>query len=89
MPILVPTCSTKTFIGRTDMITYVIPFVCRYVFARDLIVGIFIPSSISLLASLFTHSVIHRLMTNSLVVFLQAYDVYYREGPETPLRYSE
>ena len=29
------------------------------------------------------------LVTNSLVICLQAYDVYYREGPEIPLRYSE
>ena len=57
--------------------------------ARDMIVGIFIPSSISLLASLFTRSVIHHLVTTSLVIYLQAYDVYYREGPKIPLRYSE
>ena len=57
--------------------------------ARDSIVGIYIPSSISLLASLFTRFVIHNLVTNSLVVCLQAYDVYYREGPEIPLRYLE
>ena len=31
MPILVPTYSTKIFIGQTFMTTYVIPFVCRYV----------------------------------------------------------
>ena len=48
--------------------------------ARDSIVGIFIPSSIPLPASLFTRSVIHHLVTNSLVICLQAYDVYYREG---------
>ena len=57
--------------------------------ARDSIVGIFIPSSISLPASLFTRSVIHHLVTNSLVICLQAYDVYYQEGPKIPLRYSE
>ena len=85
MPILDPTYSTKIFIGRTVMTTYVIPFVYRYVTCRDSIVGIFIPSSISLLASLFTHSVIHQLVTNSLIVCLQAYDVYYREGLEIPL----
>jgi hypothetical protein len=38
--------------------------------ARDSIVGIFIPSSISLPASLFTHSLIHDLVTNSLVTML-------------------
>ena len=52
-------------------------------------VGISIPSSISLPASPFTRFVVHHLVTNSLVIFLQDYDVYYREGPEIPLRYSE
>ena len=89
MIILVPTYSTKIFIGRIVMTTYVIPFVMGMLLARDSIVGIFIPSSILLPASLFTCSVIHHLMTKSLVVCLQAYDVYYREGPEIPLRYSE
>ena len=37
---------------------------------RDSIVGIFMPSSITLLASLFTRSVIHHLVTNSLVTLL-------------------
>ena len=71
------------------MTTYVIPFVVGMLLARDSIVGIFIPSSILLPASLFTRSVIHHLATNSLVIFLQAYDVYYWEGPEIPLWYSE
>ena len=57
--------------------TYVVPFVIGMLLAQDSIVGIIIPSSISLLASLFTHSVIHHLVTNSLVICLQAYDVYY------------
>ena len=48
--------------------TYVVPFVIGMLLARDSIVGIFIPSSISLLASLFTHSIIHDLVTNSLVI---------------------
>ena len=88
--ILAPTYSTKIFIGRTVMTTYVIPFVICMLLARDSIVGIFIPISISLPASLFTCSVIHHLVTNSLVICLQAYyDVYYREGPEIPLRYTE
>ena len=38
--------------------------------ARDSIIGIFIPSSISLLASLFTRFVMHHPATNSLVTFL-------------------
>ena len=89
MLILAPKYSTKIFIGQTVMITHVVPFVIGMLLARDSIVGIFIPSSISLPASLFTRSVIHHLMTNSLVVCLQGYGVYYREGLEIPRRYSE
>ena len=89
MLILAPTYSTKIFIGRTIMTTYVIPFVNRYVTCPRFDRRYPIPSSISLPASLFTRYVIHHLVTNSLVVCLQAYDVYYREGPEIPLQYSE
>ena len=89
MLILAPTYSMKIFISQTAMKTHVIPFVIGMLLAQDSIVGIFIPSSISLPASLFTRSVIHHLVTNSLVICLQAYDVYYREGPEVPLRYLE
>merc|ERR1719328_1025410 len=70
MPILAPLYSTKIFIGRTVMTTYIIPFVIGMLLARDSIVGISIPSSISLPASLFTRSVIHHPATNSLVVML-------------------
>ena len=70
MPILAPTYSMKIFIDRTVMTTYVIPFVYRYVTCRDSIVGILIPSSISLLASLFTRFVILHPATNSLVTLL-------------------
>ena len=70
MLILVPTYSMKIFIGRTVMTTHVIPFVIGMLLGRDLIVGIFIPSSISLLASLLTHSVMHCPATNSLVTLL-------------------
>ena len=70
MLILAPTYSTKIFIGRTVVTTYVIPFVIGMLLARDSIVGIFIPSSISLLASLFTRSVMHHPVTNSLVMLL-------------------
>ena len=45
------------FIGETAMTTYVIPFV-------------FLAGSISLLASLFTRSVMHQPATNSLVTLL-------------------
>ena len=50
--------------------TYVVPFVIGMLLARDLIVGISIPSSISLPASLFTRSVILHPATNSLVTRL-------------------
>ena len=91
MLILAPTYSTKIFIGRTVMTTYVIPFVIGVLLARDSIISILIPSSISLPASLFTRSVMHHPTTNSLVTLLAKayYDVHYREGPEIPLRYSE
>src|SRR5215216_4803046 len=70
MLILAPTYSTKIFIGQTVMTTYVVPFVIGMLVARDSIAGIFIPSSILLLASLFTRSVIHHPATNPLVTLL-------------------
>ena len=70
MLILAPTYPVKVFIGRTVMTTYVIPFAIGMLLARDSIVGIFIPSSISLPASLFTRSVIHHPATNPLVTLL-------------------
>ena len=60
----------KIFIGQTSITTYVIPFVIGMLLARDSIVGILIPSSISLPASLFTRSVMHHPATNSLVTLL-------------------
>ena len=52
--------------------TYIVPFVIGMLLARDSIVGILIPSSISLPASLFTCFVIHHPATNenSLVALL-------------------
>ena len=70
MPILVPTYSTKIFIGRTFMTTYVVPFVRRYVTCPRFDRRYPIPSSISLPASLFTRSVMHHLATNSSVALL-------------------
>ena len=69
---------------RSDRITrYVVPFVIGMLLARDSIIGISIPSSISLLESLFTRSVIHHPATN---IACKAYsDVHYREGPDIPL----
>ena len=67
MLILVPTYSTKIFIGRTVVTTYVIPFVIGMLLAQDSIVGIPIPRSISLPASHFTHTVMHDPVTRHLV----------------------
>ena len=53
-----------------NITTYVVPFVIDMLLARDSIVGISIPSSISLPASLFTRFVIHHLAINSLVAML-------------------
>ena len=50
--------------------TYVVPFVIDMLLAQDSIVGISITSSISLPASLFTRSVMHYPVTNSLVTLL-------------------
>src|SRR5918994_300116 len=50
--------------------TYVVPFVISMLLARDSIAGIIIPSSISLPGSIFTHSVMHHPMSNSLVTLL-------------------
>src|SRR5215216_3042707 len=70
MLILAPTYSVKIFIGQTVMTTYVVPFVIGMLLARDSIVDILIPSSISLPSSLFTRSVIQHPTTNSLVTLL-------------------
>src|SRR6266511_936437 len=70
MLILAPTYSTRIFIGQNVMTTYVIPFVIGMLLARDSIIGIFIPSSISLPASIFTRSLMHHPATNSLVTLL-------------------
>ena len=60
----------KIFIGQTAITTYVIPFIIGMLLARFSIVGIIIPSSISLPASLFTRFVIHHPTTNLLVAML-------------------
>ena len=70
MLILVPTYSMKIFISQTVMTIYVIPLVIGMLLARDSIIGIFIPSLISLPESFFTRSVMHHLVTNSLVTML-------------------
>ena len=54
--------------------------------ARDSIVGIPIPRSISLPASHFTRSVMHDPVTNYLELIMK---MHYRVGPEIPLRHTE
>ena len=67
MLILAPTYSTK-IVYRSDRITtYVVPFVIGMLLARDSIVGIPIPRSVSLPASHFTRTVMHDPVTNALV----------------------
>ena len=59
------------YLYRSNHITtYVIPFVIGMLLARDSIVGILIPSSISLPASLFTRFVMHHPATNSFFTLL-------------------
>src|SRR5215216_5297471 len=70
MLILDPTYSTKIFYRSNRITTYVVPFVIGMLLARDSIVGILIPISISLPASLFTRSVMHHPITKSLVTLL-------------------
>ena len=50
--------------------TNVLPFIIGMLLDRDSIVGILIPSSISLWGSLFTHSVMHHPINNSLFTLL-------------------
>ena len=50
--------------------TYVVPFVIGMLLAQDSIVGIIIPSSLSLPASLFTRFIMLHPATNSLVILL-------------------
>ena len=91
MLILAPTYSTKIFYRSDRIATYVVPFVIGMLLSRDSIVGISIPSSISLPASLFTRYVIHHLATNSLVTLLARPIVMCitERAPEIPLRQSE
>ena len=56
---------------RNDNIRYSLCH--RYVTCPRFDRGIFIPSSISLPANLFTHFIIHHLVTNSFVTFLESF----------------
>ena len=69
---------------------HVVPFIIGMLLARDSIVGIIIPSSISSPASLFTHSVMHDPVTNSLISHTELIMMmHYRVVSEIPLRHTE
>ena len=86
---MTPTHSTKIFIGWTTMswttiIRIQFPLSRDILLNRDLIVGITIPSSISLpVSTLYSYRNTTFSVTNSLVTCLQALpNVHYRVGPE-------
>ena len=75
IPMLAPTCSTMISSDELrcqgfNQSRIQFPLSIGTILARDSIVGIPIPSSISLPASLFTGSVMHHPATNSLVTLL-------------------
>ena len=75
IPMLAPTCSTMISSDEPrcrgfNQSRIQFPLSIGMLLARDSIVGIPIPCSISLPASLFTRSVIHHPATNSLVTML-------------------
>ena len=70
MLILVSTYSTKIFYRSNRNVNIRYSLCHWYVTCQDSIIGIFICSSISLLASLFTRSIMHHPATNSLVTLL-------------------
>ena len=71
IPMLAPTCSLIligwTMMSRIQSIRIQFPLSIGTLLARDSIVDIPIPRSISLPASHFTHSIMHDLVTNYLV----------------------
>ena len=71
--------------------TYVVPFVIGMLLARDSIVGISIPSSISLPASLFTRSVTHIIPWSTPWSHCAHYDDVLPSGPRdtSPLTRSD
>ena len=90
IPMLAPTCSSMISSDEPGCRGFKQPHIqfpssIGILLARDSIVGIPIPRSISLPASLFTRSVTHHLVINSLVTFAQMM-MSYRVGPEIPLR---
>ena len=75
IPMLAPTCSTMISSDEPQCRGFnqsriQFPMSIGMLLARDSIVGIIIPSSISLPSSLFTRSIMHHPATNSLVTLL-------------------
>ena len=75
MPMLAPTCSMMISSDEPQCRGFnqsriQFPLSIGTILARDSIIGIPIPCSISLLASLFTRTVMHHPATSSLVTFL-------------------
>ena len=90
IPMVAPTCSTMISSDEPrcqglNQSRIQFPLFSGMVLARDSIVGIPIPCSISLPASHFTRFVTHHPVINSLVTFAQMM-MSYRVGPEIPLR---
>ena len=90
---LAPTCSTMISSDEPrcrgfNQSRIQFPLSIGMLLARDLIVSISIPRSISLPTSLFTRSVTHprdQLLGHIELIMMMSY----RVGPEIPLRYTE
>ena len=83
---LVPTCSTMISSDEPrcqgfDQSRMQFPLSTGMILARDSIFGIPIPCSISLPASLFTRSVTHHPVINSLITYCAHYDDVLPSGP--------
>ena len=94
IPMLAPTCSTMISSDEPRCRGFnkpriQFPLSTGMILARDSIVSIPIPCSISLPASLFTRSVVHHHVTNSLVTLLARLLMMCITGAEIPLQYSE
>ena len=86
IPMLAPTCSTMISSDEPrcqgfNQSRIRFPLSIGIALARDSIVGIPIPCSISLPASLFTRSVTHHPVINSLITYCAHYDDVLPSGP--------
>src|SRR6187399_2848155 len=86
IPMLAPTCSTMISSDEPrcqgfNQSRIQFPLSIGIALARDSIVGIPIPFSISLPASLFTRSVTHHPVINSLITYCAHYDDVLPSGP--------